>query len=466
MESVEPLFLPEDPQNRPARSFWPLLLVGSVAALIAVVSFGAGIVAERHLFGGPWSGSGRLISGLSGDEGAASDLAFPRQAEIRHLIEDEYFFLPASPEAQATFWAELEQGAMDGMAVAAATPVASLDEYRRELDYAAAQGMTEKLADDYTVFLEPLLGEPLREELAGEYEGIGVWIEQPGGEFTITAPIPGSPAAAADLRPGDVILAADGTALTDLESDAAMSLIRGPAGTSVQLTIRREGAAEPFDVTVTREPIVIPAVVYETVADGKVGHITVTIFGDNTTGELDAALAQARQDGVEGLVLDLRGNGGGWVTSAQEMIGRFVPEDAGPALYQDLDLEDNGDLISEPIFGGGETVYDIPLAVLIDGGTASAAEIVAGAIRGYDRGSLVGAHTFGKGLVQRVHDFDDGSSARITFARWLTPDEIPIPETGLAPDFPVEIPPESSGDPQLERAIEVVLETAAAPAAP
>jgi carboxyl-terminal processing protease len=460
MESLEPLFLPEDPQDRPTRSVWPLLLVGSVAALIAVVSFGAGIVAERHLFGGEWLQSGRLIGGLSGDGNPASDLAFPRQAEIRSLIEDEYFFLPASPEARATFWAELEQGAMDGMAAVAATPVSSLNEYQRELDYGAAQGMTDVLADDYTVFLEPLLGEPLREELAGEYEGIGVWIEQPDGEFTITAPIPGSPADAADLRPGDVILAADGTALTNLENDAAMSLIRGPAGTSVLLTIRRDGVAEPFDVTVTRGEIVIPAVVYETVADGAVGHITVTIFGDNTTRELDAALAQAQQDGVEGLVLDLRGNGGGWVSSAQEMIGRFVPEDAGPALYQDLDPEDIGELISEPIIAGGATVYEIPMTVLIDGGTASAAEIVAGAIRDYDRGSLVGAHTFGKGLVQRVHDFDDGSSARITFARWLTPDKTPIPEDGLAPDFPVEVAPEANGDPQLDRAVELVLEMA------
>lgn len=458
---MEPLFSPEEPDTRSPRSIWPLLLVSSVAALIAVVSFGFGIVAERHLFGGRWLESGRLIGGLSGEDGASSDAAFPRQSEVRRLIEEEYFFLPASPEAEATFWAELDRGAMEGMAAVAATPVATLDEYRRELDYGAVQGMTGVLADDYTVFLEPLLGEPLREELAGEYEGIGVWIEQPGGELTITAPIPGSPAAAADLRPGDVILAADGTSLTDLENDAAMSLIRGPAGSSVRLTIRREGVPDPFDVSVTRQAIVIPAVVYEAVADGTIGYISVTIFGDNTTRELDAALAQAEQDGVDGIVLDLRGNGGGWVTSAQEMIGRFVPDDSGPALFQDLDLEDNGELIAESIVGGGETAFDLPMAVLIDGGTASAAEIVAGAIRDYDRGALVGTNTFGKGLVQRVHDFEDGSSARITFARWLTPDQIPIPEDGLAPDVPVEVAPDATGDPQLERAVEIVLESVA-----
>jgi carboxyl-terminal processing protease len=457
---MDPLLDPEEQQHSSrSRSAWTLLFVLSIVALIAVVSFGSGIVAERYLFGGPWLGSSRLSGGLTNDGNPEIDAAFPRQAEVREILEEEYFFLPASPEARATFWADLEQGAVNGMAAAAATPVASLDEYRRELDYGAASGMTEVLEDDYTVFLEPLKGAPLREELAGEYEGIGIWVEQPEGEFTILAPIPGSPAARADLRPGDVIVAANGQSLNGLENDAAMSVIRGPAGSSVVLTIRRPGVPETFDVSVDREAIVIPAVVYETQADGAVAHITVAIFGDNTTRELDEALRLAKTEGVAGVVLDLRGNGGGWVTSAQEMIGRFIPEEAGPALHQDLDLQDDEDLISEPIVGGGETMFDLPLVVLVDGGTASAAEIVAGAVRDYDRGLLVGEQTFGKGLVQRVHDFEDGSSARITFARWLTPDRTPIPEEGLAPDILVARTPDPADDVQLDRAVAAVLET-------
>jgi carboxyl-terminal processing protease len=460
---MEPSHEPEQQRGAgPPRSVWTVLFVLSVVALIAVVSFGSGIVAERYLFGGSWLGTDRLSGGLETDGSPEVDAAFPRQAEVREILEDEYFFLPASPEARATFWADLEQGAVEGMATAAATPVASLDDYRRELDYGAARGMTEALADDYTVFLEPLRGAPLREELAGQYEGIGIWVEHPEGQFTIVAPIAGSPAARADLRAGDVIVAADGQDLSGLETDAAMSLIRGPEGSSVVLTIRRPGVPGLFDVTVTREAIEIPAVVYEAQADGKVAHITVAIFGDNTTRELDAALRRAKEEGVSGIVLDLRGNGGGWVTSAQEMIGRFIPKDAGPALYQDLDLEDDDDLISEPIVSGGETAFEIPLVVLIDGGTASAAEIVAGAIRDYERGSLVGEPSFGKGLVQRVHDFEDGSSARITFARWLTPDQLPIPDEGLTPDIAVANDPAVAADRQLERAVAVVLGTPAA----
>jgi len=281
--------------------------------------------------------------------------------------------------------------------------------------------------------------------------------------MTIIAPIVGSPAARADLRPGDVILAADGHTLTGLQNDAAMSLIRGPAGTPVRLTLRRSGVVGPFDVIVDREAIVVPAVVYEPLADGRVARITAGIFGDNTTRELDQALARAKNDKVIGIILDLRGNGGGWVTSAQEMIGRFVPADVGPALYQDLDLDDGDDLIAELIVSDGETVFETPLVVLVDGGTASAAEIVAGAIHDYDRGVLVGEPTFGKGLVQRVHDFDDGSSARITFARWLTPSQTPIPVEGLAPDIVVTVPAEAAGDPQLERALDVLLGDLATP---
>ena len=160
---MEPSFEAEQQQVgvRP-RSVWSILFVLSVIALIAVVSFGSGIVAERYFINGPWPGTDGFGRGPEIDGDPETDAAFPRQAEVRSILEDEYFFLPASPEARATFLAGLERGAIEGMAIAAATPVASLDDYRRELDYGAARGMTEALADDYTVFLEPLRGAPSR----------------------------------------------------------------------------------------------------------------------------------------------------------------------------------------------------------------------------------------------------------------------------------------------------------------
>ena len=206
--------------------------------------------------------------------------------------------------------------------------------------------------------------------------------------------------------------------------------------------------------------------IYEPVADGQIAWISIAIFGDQTTAQLDAALTKAKADGVKGVVLDLRGNGGGWVTSAREVLGRFVSPDRGPALYEDETPGDDADLQAETIVAGDVNAYDLPLAVLVNGASASASEIVAGALRDYDRAQLVGEATFGKGLVQRVHGFPDGSSVRITFAQWLTPNKTPIAEEGIAPDVLVVAPEtHDQGDPQLDRAVNIVLAEAGLPPA-
>ncbi|MCC6314500.1 MAG: S41 family peptidase [Thermomicrobiales bacterium] len=462
---------PGDPLPQRNGALWRVLFFGSIVALLVVVSFGVGMLSERMLFagGGLLERTG-VIGGLTTDFDPAAS-AFPRYAETKALLQDEYLFRPTDSDAAATFSAELDQGAMAGVAAVAATPEATLDDYRRELDYGAAQGMTAALDDPYTIFLEPVEQEPLAEQLEGEYEGIGVWVEHPEGEYRIVAPIPGSPADEAGIQPGDVLIAADGTPLTGLPDDRALALIRGPAGTTVRLTIRREGRPDDFDLEVERRAIAMPSVVYEPQADGRVAWISIGIFGDKTTEQLDRALSEAKADGVQGIVLDLRGNGGGWVTSAREMVGRFVPQNRGPALYEDSGAAGEDRLEAESIVGGGQQVFDLPMAVLIDGGSASASEIVAGALRDYDRAVLVGQPSFGKGLVQRVHDFDDGSSARITFARWLTPDKEPIPADGIRPDIAVA-PPQNpdEGDVQLLAAVNEVLRAAGeselTPAAP
>jgi carboxyl-terminal processing protease len=318
----------------------------------------------------------------------------------------------------------------------------------------AIDGMLQQVEDSYTVYLEPVENAPLAEAMAGEYEGIGIWVDYPDGRVRVIAPMPGSPAIEAGLLPNDIIVAADGVPLS-AENDSNVSLIRGPAGTSVTLTIERKDV-ETFDVVVERAKITTPSVIYTRVGENQeFAHIQITIFSDTTTEQLDAALEQARADGVVGIILDVRNNGGGWVDQAQSVIGRFVPVQAGPALYEDSDST-TPEMESAPITGGGPLIEDLPIVVLVNGGTASASEIVAGALLDYDRATLVGETTFGKGSVQRVHNFNDGSSLRVTFAQWLTPDKHVIQGIGISPNFTVIDVPESDPDEQLAAAISLL----------
>jgi carboxyl-terminal processing protease len=411
---------------RQAGGYWQWTLVISVGMLIAVTSFAAGVLSERDLFhANEQSTSGGRLGSLTADAAVGGD-QFARLEDVAAIIESEYYGWPADAAQQSAMLQDLENRAI--------------------------QGMMEGL-DGYSTYLVPVEQQPLAEQLSGEYEGIGVWVEAPNGQITIVSPMPGSPAEAAGLRAGDVIEAADGHPLQGIGEQEALALVRGPAGSSVRLTIRRPGETEVLTLDIRRQKIRLPAVVYSTFPGTNIGRIQVTLFGDKTTEELDAALRQAEADGVTGIVLDLRNNGGGWVQSAQEMIGRFVPEDKGVALYEDADPND-AELTAEPIIGGGTEAFDIPLVVLVNGGTASASEIVAGALRDYRRAVLIGERTFGKGSVQRVHDFPDGSSARITFAVWLTPNKGQIQGVGLTPDIVVASPTDKEqGDPQLERAV-------------
>jgi len=508
---------------RRQHSFWTALLLVSLAALIAVTSFGAGILAERDLFAVGLVGRAREFGGLGEIGGLTTDArpdaaaAFPRLAEVKRLIEEEYYYRPVSDDDLPAFRAGLDRAAVAGMAtaaaepptsppaatppgvassavatpaaspvaaatpatpaatpVAAAAPVEDVDAYLRRLEEGALIALTQGLPDDYTEYFPPAEQAPIAQDLRGQYEGIGVWVRRPEGRFVIVGPIPGSPAEEAGLLPGDEIEAADGTPLRGLPESEALELIRGPVGSTVRLTIRRPDQPRPLEIDVERRAVTIPSVQYELVGDGRLAHIWITIFSEQTTQQLDEALRRAKADGVQGIVLDLRGNGGGWVTSAREAVGRFVPADRGPALYEDVDPAENGELKSEPIVGGGEEVFDLPLVVLVDGGTASASEIVAGALRDYGRARLVGERTFGKGLVQRVHDFPDGSSVRITSAQWLTPNQTPLTRSadgstgGLTPDVVVSPPPPPAPDapppdpaalpdPQLDRAVDLLL---------
>lgn len=400
-------------------SGWHIAFAVALALFIAVSAFAAGLIAERSLFRG--SSPLNVVTG---------DAPFSDVDQMAQLLRDEYYFRPDSEAEEEAF--------------------------EQALAYAAATGMTTVLEDPYTTFLPPERAGPAAAHLDGEFGGIGVNIQFVNGQLNVVSPIAGSPADEAGIEAGDIIVAADGQAIDGLSPEEAGALIRGPVGSSVELRIQREGSTDLLTLDITRQQIEVQVVYYEVIDNTDIAHIRVTAFTDKTIPQLDTALAETLDAGAAGIVLDLRDNGGGLVTAAQELIGRFVPSDAGPALWEDDDAGPGG-MSSLPIMSGETTVYDLPLIVLTNGGTASAAEIVAGALRDYGRAQLIGEMTFGKGLVQRIWNFDDGASARVTVARWLTPDKSEIPEDGLAVNLPMTLAPSSlQEDPSARRAAQAL----------
>lgn len=324
---------------------------------------------------------------------------------------------------------------------------------KKKLVDAAAQGMISSLGDPYTSYLPPQQEQMVRNEMRGKFEGIGVYADVKNKQFTIVSAIEGSPAEKAGLRSGDVIIAVNGESITGMEQSAVITKIRGPKGTSVTLKIKR-GNQVPFDVKVTRDEIDVKQVTYKLVGR-DVAYISANIFGDKTTGELDKAIQQAQADGAKGIVLDLRDNGGGWVNAALEMLGRFIPNGVG--MYEDPTQGPGGEKALN-VRPGKVKAHDLPMVVLVNNGSASASEIVAGALQARGRAKLVGDVTFGKGSEQSVHTLTGGSSAHITIAHWLTPDKRDIHGKGLQPDVLLKSSPrDKDGEgPQFQRAVELV----------
>ena len=312
---------------------------------------------------------------------------------------------------------------------------------QQEMVYGSIRGMLQSLDDDFTTFSEPESAERSREDLRGEFEGIGAYVEYQDGQILIVSPIEETPAERAGLRPGDVIVAVDGQLLSEitdgLERDdalsAAIKLIRGPKGSQVTLTIFRTESDEQFDVDIVRDAI--PLISVRTAMIGDVAYINLSEFKQTTFDEFDQKVRKlVAEQQPRAIILDLRNNPGGYVNQAQNIVGRFV-EDGVSYRTQ----HSSGDLEAHDVLRDGNalTFFDIPVVVLVNAGSASASEIVAGALQDYDRATLLGEKTFGKGSVQTVNRLSDGSELRVTIARWLTPDERMIHELGIDPDFVV-----------------------------
>lgn len=319
----------------------------------------------------------------------------------------------------------------------------------------AIRGMMEALGDEHSSYMDPKTYQAANDSLAGEYEGIGAWVDTTADYLTVISPIPGSPAEKAGIKPGDAIIAIDGDDMTGIDAELARQRVLGPAGSTVVLTVAREGESEPLNFSVTREKIVIKSASGEMLEDG-IGYVQITTFGDKTTPELRAALAELMAQNPRGLVIDLRNNGGGYLQTSVEVASEFIGE--GVILYEQYG---DGERTTYRAFNDGQA-KKIPLVVLINEGTASASEIVAGAIQDYGRGKLVGVTSYGKGSVQSWAPLsNDQGAIRVTIAKWLTPNERTIQGIGLSPDVEVEITEEDRQadlDPQLDKAIEILLE--------
>ncbi len=338
----------------------------------------------------------------------------------------------------------------------------------------AIRGMLEALDDPYTAYMPPTEYQQLNESLQGEYEGIGAWVDISGDFLRIVSPMPNSPAEEAGIKPDDLVIAVDGEDMTGIDGDIVLQSIRGPAGTTVNLTIQRGGYVPPadevsttveptaipaseleiLDILVRRDKITVPSVEGEMLEDG-VAYLQIASFSDNTAEEVRAELKELQKQNPKGIILDLRFNGGGLLNSAIDVISEFIPEDT-IIMY-----EQYSDGIKKPLKTHNDGLATtIPLVVLVNEGSASASEITAGAIQDLDRGVLVGVTTYGKGKVQNWLELPNQQGGmRVTIARWLTPNGSQISDVGLTPDYIVEFTEEdikAEKDVQLEKAIELL----------
>ncbi len=326
----------------------------------------------------------------------------------------------------------------------------------QNLTYGAINGMTESLGDPYTEFFDPTDAKLFNSDLAGSFDGIGVEVGvDKNGNLTVIAPLKGTPGDKAGLEAGDTIVKINGTTTAGMNSDDAVNAIRGPKGTKVTLTILRAGWQATKDFTITRDTINIPSVTWK-LEDGDVAYINITQFDQTLSDQFDTVAAQILKSPAKKIILDVRGDPGGYLEECQDVAGWFLQpgqlitsEDFGPGKPQEqYKAQGNGDLAN------------YPMVILIDGGSASASEILSGSLRD-DRGiQLIGAQSYGKGSVQEVFPLEDGQSfLKITIAKWLTPKGYSISKVGLTPDVKVAMTDTdvaAGKDPQLDKALEIV----------
>ena len=323
-----------------------------------------------------------------------------------------------------------------------------------DLFYGAMSGMLKALNDPYSVFLEPQDTKIFQEDVGGIFEGIGAEIGIRDETLTVISPLKDNPAEKAGVKAGDKILYVDGEDTAGISLDKAVQIIRGKKGSTVVLTISREDLEDNLEISVVRDTIKIPNIEWNKEGD-DIAYIAFSHFTETAAADFENVAHEILQSDSKRIILDLRNNPGGFLEIAVDIAGWFMePEEI--VLIEERRRESNTKSYKT---SGSAALSDFPLVVLINEGSASAAEILAGALRDNRGISLIGGTTFGKGSVQELVNLSDGSSIKITIAKWLTPNGTSIEDNGLAPDIVVEMTQEifdTDGDVQLQRAIEVV----------
>ncbi|MBI2086584.1 MAG: S41 family peptidase [Candidatus Zambryskibacteria bacterium] len=321
--------------------------------------------------------------------------------------------------------------------------------------WGAIEGLAGSLGDPYTVFFPPVEAELFESDIRGNFEGVGMEILAQEGVIIVIAPLKNSPAEKAGILAGDKVIRINGEPTSSLSTEEAVQLIRGPRGTQVTLTVFREGKSEPFEIAIERAVIDIPIIATSSLP-GDIFDIELYSFSANSPNLFRIALREFILSGNDKLILDMRGNPGGYLEAAIDMASWFLP--ASRVVVR----EDFGNSREEKVYRSrGYDIFtdELEFVILVDKGSASASEILAGALREHGRAVLVGETTFGKGSVQELVDITPETSLKLTVARWLTPNGISISEKGIEPDYIVKYTPADRAadhDPQLEKAIEIL----------
>ena len=324
---------------------------------------------------------------------------------------------------------------------------------QEELLNGLKSGLAGAAGDPYTQYLDPKEAKKFNEQINGSFSGVGAELGQDANKnLTVVAPISGSPADKAGVMAGDIITAVDDKSTTGMSIDDAVSRIRGPKGTQVTLKVIRD-KTEPLSFTITRDDIKIPSVETKTL-DGNIGYIQISQFNSDTAALVRQAAQNFKDDGVKGIVLDLRDDPGGLLDAAVDVSSLWLPE--GMTV---LEEKRDNKTIKTYLATGGDTLKGIPTVVLINGGSASASEIVAGALKDNNAATLIGEKSYGKGSVQQLQNFKDGGELKVTIARWFRPNGENIDKKGIEPDKKIEISKEDAAnknDVQLNAAVEAL----------